>query len=117
MIQREYREMANEQNLIPFKKGDKRINRKGRPKNFDALRALAKMIANETMESKDGKVVMTRVEYILREWSTSREEKKQRNLLETAYGKVPDEINVDVTGKIKVIEVIKDYSDGEARPD
>ena len=39
--------MANEQNLIPFIKGDPRINRDGRPKNFDALRELAREIGYE----------------------------------------------------------------------
>lgn len=37
---------VNDSNLKPFQKGDKRINRKGRPKSFDALRALA--ITQET---------------------------------------------------------------------
>ena len=33
--------------LKPFVKGDPRINRKGRPKSFDALRSLAQEIAHE----------------------------------------------------------------------
>jgi hypothetical protein len=38
--------MANPSPSKPFAKGDKRINRKGRPKTFDALRQLAQTIAH-----------------------------------------------------------------------
>jgi hypothetical protein len=109
--------MANEQNLKPFKKGDARINRKGRPKSFDELRALAKLIANEKIESKDGKTAMSRIELIMRQWAASGNDKLARAFVEYAYGKVQDELSVDVQGKIKVIEIIKDYSDGDPRPD
>ena len=85
-----------------FKKGDPRINRKGRPKNFDALRALAKMIANEKIESKDGKQVMSRVELILRQWAGSGNDKLARAFIEYAYGKVPDTLDVGVESKIIV---------------
>ena len=41
----------------PFKKGDPRINRKGRPKSFDKLRDLAVSLANETAKDSAGKAV------------------------------------------------------------
>ena len=80
-----------------FKKGDPRINRKGRPKNFDALRALAKVIANEKVQTKDGQTVMSRVELILRQWAASGNWQLQKQFIEVAYGKVKDEL--ELTGK------------------
>ena len=63
-----------------FVKGDKRINRKGRPKSFDAVRALAQQIAHEVTESG-----WTTVESILRKLA----EDDPKHFLEIAFGKVP----------------------------
>lgn len=85
-------------NAKPFVKGDKRINRKGRPKSFDQLRKLALQLAHETTETKQGE--MSAVEIILRQMM---QDKKQREtFLQYAYGKVPDELNVKQSGKITV---------------
>lgn len=68
-----------------FVKGDKRINRKGRPKSFDQLRALAQQIAHEPISEGN---TITVAEAILR---TMAKENPAR-FVEIAYGKVPDEV-------------------------
>ncbi len=87
----------------PFTKGDPRINRKGRPKSFDALRELARVIADEKIVSADGRVAMTRVELILREWAASKDPRKQQAFMEIAYGKVPQGIDVNGDLLVKVV--------------
>ena len=42
----------------PFRKGDPRINRKGRPKSFDGLRSLAQEIAHEAAKQGNQPVVI-----------------------------------------------------------
>lgn len=83
---------------MPFKKGDPRINRKGRPKSFDALRDLAQQIGAEQAEQNGnpfiiGEHVATNAEMALRLLMRERPDK----FLEFAYGKVPNP--VELTGK------------------
>jgi hypothetical protein len=87
----------------PFAKGDPRINRKGRPKSFDALRELALQIAHEEAKAKgggslviDGHIVTT-AEAILRNWAISNNPILQKAFMEYAFGKVPE--RQEVTGK------------------
>jgi len=96
-----------------FEKGDARINRGGRPKSFDAFRKLAQGVACEiaidpktkgpltikTLVLVNGEVeerehIVTVGEAILRSWV--HDPKRQIPFIETAYGKVPTAIDLDV---------------------
>jgi hypothetical protein len=96
---------VNDQNLKPFRKGDPRINRKGRPKSFDALRELAQQIAHEEALSSGQPVVInghtaTVAEMILRQWAASKNPQLARAFIEIAFGKVPDNIDINNRGEI-----------------
>ena len=90
-------------NLKPFVKGDPRINRKGRPKSFDALRELAQAIAHEKVRTEKGATIIinghsvTTAEAIMRKWAISRDPRLQRAFVEIAFGKVPQPL--ELTGK------------------
>lgn len=90
----------------PFVKGDHRINRKGRPRSFDALRKLAVEIGREVDVDKD----MSTVEAILRSWAHGNYN-EQKSLLEIAYGKVPDKLEVEGTVTIKPPKPIQDANE------
>jgi hypothetical protein len=96
--------VANNGNLKPFVKGDKRINRKGRPKDFDALRELARMIADEPLTI--GERRLTVVEAILRQWAQSKNPQLQKGFLEIAYGKVPDNMQIGGNGDAIIIRLV-----------
>ena len=104
-------------NAKPFVKGDPRINRKGRPKNFDKARELAKQVAilkKTGTNTKTGeKFTTTPVSLIFIDWAESKDIRKQRALLEYAYGKVPDaiEIKADIKTYEKVKLEVTDYAE------
>lgn len=102
-----------------FVKGDPRINRKGRPKSFDAVRELAQQIAHEVAKSKGVEVVydghiVTVTEAILRQWATSKDGKQQQAFMEYAYGK--PQTRVELSGKdgSDTINIVIKYADADS---
>lgn len=94
--------MANPTGKGGFQERKHQINRKGRPKSFDALRDLAQAISHEEALSGgqplvvNGKVV-TVAEAILRQLAQSKNPKERELFLAIAFGKVPNP--VEVSGK------------------
>jgi hypothetical protein len=84
----------------PFVKGDPRINRKGRPKSFDKLRALVIALLAEPSEEDENK---TRIMAMLEKMSVSDNPADRTLLLKYGWGNVPDEIDVKHSGKVKLI--------------
>lgn len=82
-----------------FVKGDPRINRRGRPKSFKQLRALAVSIASEPV--KDGDTI-TRIEKMLRDMIKSDNPSDRALILKYGWGNVPDEVNVTTSGRIEL---------------
>jgi hypothetical protein len=89
----------SQKDLIPFVKGDPRINRKGRPKSFDALRKLAVQIAGE----QAGETELTRVQLMLKAMASSKKPSDRALFLAYAYGKPKEQIDVNNAGEVKVI--------------
>ena len=81
-----------------FRKGDPRINRNGRPRSFDAWRKLTQEILTEVALDANGQPIIinghkaTVAEMIARGWA--RDKKKQTELIEAAFGKVPQPLEL-----------------------
>ena len=89
--------MANNNPVKKFTKNDTRINRNGRPKDTLKLKKLAQIISHEIATDDDGGEMtangslITRIESILRDWSSSKDFQKQKQFVEYAYGKPKDD--------------------------
>jgi hypothetical protein len=67
----------------PFKKGDERINRKGRPKLPDLKEAIAKLLAEE----KDGKTALDAILAALRAKAAKGDVRAAQELLDRGFGR------------------------------
>ena len=88
--------------LKNFTKGDPRINRNGRPKNFDALRKLAQQIAAEDVNQNGQPLIIdghkvTVIEAIMRQLASSKNPRDRELFLKYAFGAPP--AAVELTGK------------------
>jgi len=104
--------MANPTGKGGFQERKHQINRKGRPKSFDALRSLAQEISHEEALSGgqplvvNGKVV-TVAEAILRQLAQSKNPKERELFLAIAFGKVPNPVEVTGANGGAVEQVIR----------
>ncbi len=94
-----------------FVKGDPRINRKGRPRNFDEIRELARNIGDEQLPGS----TMTRIEAKFRMLLASKNPKDTELFLHYAYGKVKDEVALAAQVRTDAIELIID-DEGHLQP-
>ena len=98
--------MSNPTGKGGFAERKEAINRKGRPKTFDAARELAQQIAHEEARLKNkedgtpGDPVIvsghraTVIEMIMRQWATSKVPALQLAFVEYAYGKPPTKTEI-----------------------
>ena len=86
----------------PFVKGDSRINRKGRPRTSDALRALVLDMLNE----KKGKA--TRLQNMILDMAEGRNVIGKIEVLNRGYGKVADEVIFNTEDIRKIIDYLPD---------
>lgn len=109
---------------MPFVKGDPRINRKGRPKSFDALRELAQQIAHEEARTagKNGQPgepliidghIATVAEMIMRQWATSKDPRLVQAFIAYAFGKVPENVNLTLDLDKLSKDQLKAIAEGE----
>jgi len=105
--------MANRTGKGTFVKGDPRINRKGKPRDFAGIRTLVQSVGNEIAKDKDGNPIIidghvaTVAEMIVRSWA--KDNKHQVNFIEYGYGKVPNP--VELTGKDGEAIIVDDKRD------
>lgn len=74
----------------PFTKGDTRINRRGRPKSHDQLRALIQKLAWEQVGDSE----LTRLEVMIRAMLASKSAADRENILRHGWGDVPKEVEL-----------------------
>lgn len=104
--------MANEQ-LKPFTQDDPRINRNGRPRDYEALRKLVRAVGYEDVDVHEDGTPMTLIESIVRDWMTSKSFRKQLAAIQYGFGKVPEKLEVERNASKIVIRWTEVYEDPE----
>ena len=87
--------MPNQSNLKPFKKNDPRINRGGRPHTYDLIHEIATRLCAEPADLEDNPEGLSQLEAIMREWLTSKSFQKQLAVIQYAYGKIPEKLEIE----------------------
>ena len=100
--------MSNPNSLKPFQKADPRINRAGRPKNYDLIHEIATRLCAEPADLEDNPEGISQLEAIMREWLTSKNYHKQLAVIQYAFGKIPEQIEIQ---KKEPNRVIIDWGD------
>jgi hypothetical protein len=93
----------------PFEKGDKRINRKGRPKKLPNLTELLANVLGE--ENKDGITAAEAILMRLRADASKGNIRAAQLILEHAYGKPKQQMDINTTGEQKLevrVKITKD---------
>jgi hypothetical protein len=89
-----------------FVKGDKRINRSGRPQSFEQFRKLVQRVLSENVTSAGE--AMTAAEAMVRHAVRSKDPALHRLAFEYAFGKVPDKL--ETTGLENRTQLILHYA-------
>ena len=100
--------MSNPKSLKPFQKADPRINRTGRPKTYDLIHEIAARLCAEPADLEDNPEGISQLEAIMREWLTAKNYHKQLAVIQYAFGKIPEQIEIQ---KKEPNRVIIDWGD------
>jgi hypothetical protein len=93
----------------PFKSGDPRINRKGRPKLPDLKAAIAKVLAEE----KDGMDALEAILKAQRAKAAKGDTRAAEFLMDRGYGKAQQFMDL-TTGGDKITEIKINWPDGDS---